>query len=179
VPGARNSGHDVAPPGFIAVARVRRPFGLRGEVRCDSLTDFPDRFKRGLTLTAGERELVVRSVRVHQDDLLLAFSDIETPEAAEALRGALLCVPEDQAVKLPAGSYFVHDLIGLRVSTAAGEDLGEVLEILATGSNDVWLIRGPRGEVLLPALDDVILEVDVAEGRAVVEVPPGLIDEAL
>jgi 16S rRNA processing protein RimM len=166
----------VAPPGYIAVARVRRPFGLKGELRCDSLTDFPERFKRGLPLWADGRELVLRAIRVHGDDLLLSFRDVETPEAAEALRGALLCVPEEKAVSLPPDTYFVHDLVGLSVWTADGEELGAVQDILPTGSNDVWVVRGPRGEVLLPALDDVILEVDLEARRALVAVPPGLLD---
>lgn len=106
----------------------------------------------------------------------MRLDTIVTRDAARALIGQALYVPEAEAVALPKGEYFVHQIVGLTVVTTAGEALGTVAEVLETGSNDVYAVRGPRGEVMIPALKEVIKEVDLAAGRMVVDPLPGLLD---
>lgn len=145
---------------------------------CTVLTDFPDRFATTVELLVGEPPVarVVESHRLHQNRLLLKLAGVDDRAAAEELRGALLQVPVEAAVELPAGSYYWYQLIGLRVVDESGRELGELVEVLPTGSNDVYVVRGQFGEILLPAIKDVVREVDLAGGRLRVHLLPGLLD---
>ena len=98
-----------------------------------------------------------------------------TPDATTPLFGELLYIHRDSATRLPRGSYYEHDVVGLRVETGKGRVLGEVAEILRTGANDVYVVRGELGEILIPAIGHVVKRVDVPGGRIVVELMPGLL----
>ncbi len=161
-------------PGFVAVGFVRGPHGLRGELKVDPLTDHPLRFQRGASLRAGDRMYTVRSSRMHQKTLLLQIEGIDTRGQAEALRDLLLEVPETELPALAEGEYYRYQLLGMHVVDAEGQSLGRIEEVLDTGANDVYAVRNSDGELLLPAIDTVIREVDLAAGRMVVEVPSGL-----
>lgn len=153
---------------------MRGARGVRGELNVDRLTDAPDRFRRGATLHAAGAVRSVRHARLHRGVLLLELEGIDTKEQAEALRGALLEVPEAELAALPEGSYYRFQIVGLAVVDLAGQALGRVEEILETGANDVYVVRSDEGELLVPAIDSVIKQVDVAGGRVVVELLPGL-----
>jgi 16S rRNA processing protein RimM len=103
------------------------------------------------------------------------LADVRTPGDATALFGELLYVRRDEAANLPRGSYFEHEVVGLRVETAEGRALGTVAEILRTGANDVYVVRGDLGEVLIPAVRHVVKRVEMASRRIVVELIPGLL----
>jgi len=118
--------------------------------------------------------LVVGSSRPFQKRLLVRFEGIATRTEAETLRGADLTVPRSDVRPDPEGRRYRFELIGLTARTRGGETLGTVADVFATGSNDVVVVRGPRGELLLPVLADVILEVDVPAGTMTVAPPPGL-----
>ncbi len=172
---------DAAPPddGYLAVARVVAAHGIRGDVRCSLLTDFPERFKRGLRLYVGDERAPheVERARVDRKGVLLKLSGVDRRDDAETLRGALLCVAEKDAVRLPRGSYFWHDIIGLRVRTTEGRELGKVAEIMETGSADVYVVRPDppdRGELLLPAIKDVVQKIDLEQGEMTVALIEGL-----
>jgi 16S rRNA processing protein RimM len=162
------------------VARVVTPHGLLGEVSCSILTDFPDRFASTAELLVGDPPVAhaVENQRLHQDRLLLKLAGVDDRAAAERLRGALLQVPVEAAVALPAGSYYWYQLIGLQVIDDLDRELGELVEVLPTGSNDVYVVRGQFGEILLPAIKDVVREVDLATGLVHVHLLPGLLDGA-
>lgn len=152
--------------------------GARGEVVVRPLSRFPERFRTLRHVFLGEsytRATITRQRR-HGRNALLTLDAVPAREAAQALTGRYLYVPETDAVPLPAGEYFVHQIVGLNVVTLDGAPLGSVEEVLQTGSNDVYLVRGPRGDVLLPAIKDVIKEVDLARGTMRVELLPGLVD---
>jgi 16S rRNA processing protein RimM len=104
----------------------------------------------------------------------LKLAGIDDRTAAEAMRGALVRVPIEQAVELPPGSYFWHEIVGLRVQDTRGRALGTVAEVLATGSNDVYVVRSAEGELLLPAIKDVVRAIDREHGVMTVELIPGL-----
>jgi 16S rRNA processing protein RimM len=153
-----------------------RPHGLKGEVVCELLTDFPERFERTteLYLRGRRAPLAVQSSRLEGDRVVLKLAGVESRESADALRGAELSVTEDALVELPPGSYYWHQLVGLRVETEEGRLLGRLTEVLRTGANDVYVLRGEGGELLLPAIADVVLGVDLEAGLMRVRLLPGL-----
>lgn len=170
------------PKGYMAVGLITSAHGLRGEVKVELHTDFPERFAPGVKLFLGEEleEVTVSSARPHQGQVLLQFEGHESREDADDLRGLWIFVPDDQAVELEEDTYFVHDIIGLSVQTVAGELLGTVKEVLVTGANDVYIVTppdDPKREILLPAIDEVVKQVDLDKGILIVEPLPGLLDE--
>jgi 16S rRNA processing protein RimM len=163
---------ELLPESAVTVGRISAPFGIRGELKVLPLTDFPARFRPGQRLwLQGEPRRIERS-RWDKNDVVLKLEGIDTRTQAEGLRGEVLMLPE--AATLESGRYYLHDIIGLRVEDAAGETLGKVADVLSTGANDVYVVRGDRGELLLPAIDDVVKEVDLTGGRLVVEILEGL-----
>ncbi len=107
-------------------------------------------------------------------ELILWFTGFRDRGQAQRLTGLWLCVPQSEVPSAQEGEYFHYQLIGLKVRTVEGEDLGELAEILETGSNDVYVVTGLDGEVLVPALSRVVLEIDIAAGLMVVDLPEGL-----
>ncbi len=167
-----------APQGFLAVARVLSPHGVRGEVRCQLLTDFPERFARTreLFIDLGNRRLSVERSRLQRGNVILKLVGFESRSDAGTLAGKELLVPESEAVRLPSDTYFWHQIVGLKVETLAGESLGRVAEILRTGANDVYVVRGEQQrEVLIPAVDDVVREIDLERGVVVIDPIEGLL----
>ncbi len=170
------------PEGYIAVGLITTPHGLRGEVKVELHTDFPERFAPDVVVYLGTDlvETTITAARPHQGQYLLQFSGVEDRTQADALRGVWIFVPEEEAVELEEDTYFVHEIIGLSVQTVGGELLGTVDQVLFTGANDVYVVATPgenRREILLPAIDEVIKEVDLDKGILVVELLPGLLDE--
>lgn len=167
-----------APPGHLAVGRIVGVHGLKGEVKVDSYSDFPERFAAGATLALGDdlEPLTVRASRPHKNHLLVAFAEVTNRTDAEALRGEWLFVPEHLAADLGEDTYWVHDVLGMRVFTEEGEPLGRVVDVLHTGANDVYVVQGKAGEadLLLPAIDAVVRSIDVAARRMTVFLIDGL-----
>ena len=161
---------------LLAVGRVVRPHGVRGELLLDILTDFPERLAEKEVVYLGEAAVPhpLRRARVHRGRLLIQLEDCLTLEAAEALRGQLVQIKEAEASPLPAGRYYQHQILGLDVLTETGEKLGQVTEILETGANDVYVVTGPGGEVLLPALNSVVIQIDLEAHRIIVRLMDGL-----
>ena len=158
------------------MAQILGPHGVVGEVMCRVLTDFPDRFKTTREVFVGE-SLAMRKLerqRLIGDRVILKIEGVEDRSAAERLRGALIRVPLDQAVKLPPGTYFWHEIVGLVAQDQSGRNLGEIVDILKTGSNDVYVVRGAQRELLLPAIGDVVRQIDPEQGVMIVELIPGL-----
>ena len=158
----------------VVVGRIVAAHGIKGEVKVEPMTDFPERFARGSRLWLDGVERTVQSGRWQRTQVIVKLAGVSSRDAAEALRGKELSVPDLAELPPDEDLYYLHDIVGLRVETRDGETLGEVYDVLSTGSNDVYVVRGERGELLLPALDDVVLEVDVTGGRIVVDVPDGI-----
>jgi len=167
-------------PHYLAIGRVLRPHGIRGELRLGILTDYPDLVEQRQHLFVGpqHRRYELESVRFHKGALLLKLQGCDDRDAADALRGALVEVAIEDAVPLEVDEYYHFQLLGVQVETEQGEILGEVAEILSLpkGANDVYVVYGPLGEILLPAVDEVILELDLGTRRMIVRLPPGLLD---
>lgn len=162
-------------PGYVAVGRVLAPRGLRGEIKVHPLTDSPEHLSPGRTLFLAGEGRTVQAARWQKGFALLKLSGIDDREAAEALRGLYLELPESELAPLAEGQYYRYQLVGLRVESTEGETLGRVASVFSTPANDVLVVQGEKGEVLVPAVDEIVKEVDVAGGRIVVEAVPGLL----
>ncbi|HBE79390.1 MAG TPA: 16S rRNA processing protein RimM [Firmicutes bacterium] len=171
---------------LIAVGEIIKAQGVRGEFKVLPLTDDRKRFgqiqrvyfkeRDGLSL----RELKIAGYRPFQSHVLLRFEGIPDLTAAEALGRGFIYIPRSERPKLPAGRYYLDEIQGLKVYTVAGESLGTVREIIETGSNDVYWVEDKGGaQVLIPALKSVIREINLAEGKMVVELPPGLLEDGI
>ena len=161
---------------YLAVARVSGAHGIRGEVRCELITDFPERLKKTRQLHLGDdhQAIALERARLERHGAILKLSGVDSRDDAERLRGQILYVAEADAVELPGGTYFWHQIVGLRVRSDEGEDLGLVAEIIPTGGNDVYVVRADGREILLPAIKDVVREIDLAGGIMTVHVMEGL-----
>ena len=174
------SADDSAEPRFLAIGRVIKPHGVQGEVRVELMTDVPERFKWLKSVYVGERNprrVAVESVRFHQEFVLLKLAGYPTRTEAEALRDELLQVPEEEAIPLEEGEYFLHQLLGLEVLTESGQSLGRLTDVLETGANNVFVVSGGDGEHLSPDIPDVVQEVDVDGGRIIIRPLPGLLGD--
>jgi 16S rRNA processing protein RimM len=157
-------------PLFLAVGKLRRPHGVQGEILMDVLTDFPDRLKPGKEVLVGEayQPYTIIHLRRHDPALIITLEGIEDREAAGELRNQLVFIRSAGLPALPEGEYYHHELIGLQVVDESGKELGKLEQILETGANDVYLVRTAAGEeLLLPAIHDVVLEINLKEGRLV------------
>lgn len=168
-------------PVYVAVGKLRRPHGVHGEIIMDVYTDFPERLRPRMQLYAGEsrQPLTLTHRRWHQDSLLVTFEGYSTPEGVGELRNLVLYLPSEELPSLPEGEYYHHQLIGLDVVDEAGDLLGRVSEILETGANDVLVVLPETGrEILLPFIDEVLLDINLPERRIRVHLLPGILDEA-
>jgi 16S rRNA processing protein RimM len=176
---SRSSGSRQPELRYLAVGKIVRAHGLRGEVSVAVLTEFPERFETTEWVYLGnEFEATpyrLESYRWHKDNVLLTLAGVTNRTQAEALRGQLVQVPLEEAVALPEGSYYLYQLIGLQVKTVEGEFLGIITSIMETGANDVYVVQNQGRELLLPAIPDVIKTIDLANGLMVVQVIEGLI----
>ena len=163
---------------YLAVGRIIRPRGIRGELKVEILTEDPARFKQLEMVYVGPLFLPYRveRARLHQGTVLLKLVGCDDRNAAEALRDLLVQVAMEDALPLEEGEYWVHQILGLEVWTTKGDLLGVVREVLETGANDVYLVRDRSGsQVLIPALKSVVLEINLDAGRMLVELPEGLV----
>lgn len=168
-------------PKFLAVGKVLRSFGVRGEVEAKLLTDFPSRISSGLKLFLSSpmqetTSLTVQSIRLKKDRILIKFKGVDSRSQAEELTGKILQVPTEDALPLPEGNYWHYQIIGLEVLTVEGEVIGKVSDILQTGSNDVYVVSEGEKEVLVPATKEVIKEINLKAGKMVVKLIPGLLE---
>ncbi|MBM3945095.1 MAG: 16S rRNA processing protein RimM [SAR202 cluster bacterium] len=160
------------PEGHVAVARVRAPWGVKGQVKVDSLTDVPGRLSRGSAVFANGSELRIADVHTAGGNLVLAFDGVSTPEAAGALRDAYLTVPESAVPPASEGSYYYFQLAGMEAWSQDGERLGTVDEVMETGANHVLVVKKEDGnELLVPMVDGFIVSVDTASRRIVINPP--------
>jgi 16S rRNA processing protein RimM len=177
---AQPSGSPTAgEPAFLAAGKVRRPHGVHGEVVVELYTDFPERLRPKVKVYLGEKHLplTLLSARIHNEGLLLGFEGIGTPEEAGRFRNQTLYVSAKTLPDLADGEYYFHQLVGLSVVDEDGKPLGTLTEIVETGANDVYVVTGATGtEVLLPAIPDVILDVDLGAKTMRVHLLPGLVD---
>jgi 16S rRNA processing protein RimM len=169
---------------FIAIARIARTRGNRGEVLADIYTDNPNRFddldEVWLESDDGRRQARTRKkledVWEHKGRKVLKFEGVDTIGDAEALAGCWVMIPANQAVELPEGTYFNHDLVGCAVSGIDGTLIGTVSGILDIADNAQLVVRGSGREYLVPAVKSICVEVSIPDKRIIIDPPEGLMD---
>ncbi|MFC1903178.1 ribosome maturation factor RimM [Chloroflexota bacterium] len=161
-------------PEFI-IGRILSPRGIKGELRVEVLTDFPQRFAPCSTVYIDSRPMTIESTEWHKDKAVIKIDTINSLADAQRLRGKLIEIHHSQVSPLPEGQYYHFQIIGLEVWTTRGEMLGNVTGILSAKSNDNYVVRRPEGEVLIPAIDDVVKTIDIDRGRIIIEAIEGLL----
>ena len=164
-------------PAFLQIGVIARPHGIMGEVKLHTSPEYSmalEGVKRVYLNDAASATRII-SYRVHQDAILLKLEGTTTRNEAETLRGTRVSIKVSELPVLAPGEYYSHQLIGLRVVDETGRELGQVTEVLATGSNDVYIIKTVDDkELLLPAIESVIRHIDLENNRINVVVPDGL-----
>ena len=169
----QNSSPDFPDP--VIVARVNGPHGREGALSVELLSDLPGRFDVGRELIADGTPRVITDARqTGPSRALIRLEGINNRGQAAGLTGKFLFAAPNDDISLDEGEFFHYQLIGMRVRAEDGEELGEIQEILETGSNDVYIVRGPSGEVLIPAIRHVVLDVDTSARVMLVRLPDGL-----
>lgn len=162
-------------PDHLIVGRVVAAHGMRGEFRMAVITNHPQHLPKIRTLYLGEAREPFRVARLRVNpqgkEAVVKLTGLDNPEDAAARRGELVWVALADAPPLPAGEYYHYQLIGIDVVDESGAFLGRLAEIIETGANEVYVVRGPAGELLLPVIDGVILSVDPAAGQMLVRPP--------
>jgi 16S rRNA processing protein RimM len=203
-------------PDSLIIGQIAAPFGIKGELKVNILTEFPDRFNKLEAVilapadqgsgigdlgsvedrrqtadgaqdpgnpqfptfrpSKGPAWFSIEAVRAHKGQALLKLVGVDDANAAETLRGYLLLVPIEQARKLPRGAYYLYQIEGLEVYTTGGALVGKIDEVLSMAANDVYVVRGPgvedpTGELLVPAVKEIVKKIDVEGGRVVI-LPP-------
>jgi 16S rRNA processing protein RimM len=154
----------------VRIGRIVGPHGVRGAVRVEILTDFPERFRKGARVWIGDRETVVERSSYHQGQARVQFQGVSSVEQAEELRWAFVTVPADDRPSLGDGQYLARDLIGLPVFATDGRLLGTLDEVSHYPAHDVWRV----GDILVPAVREFVPTVDLEAGRIVVRLIPGM-----
>ena len=168
---------------LFQVGVITAPHGVRGEVKVFPTTDDNARFKNLKTVLLdqgrGTRELEIEGVKFFKNMVILKFKGIDDRNDVERMRQAKLLVTRENAVELGKDEYFIADLIGIQVVSDEGEELGTISDVLQTGANDVYIVtdQNTGKEVLIPAIKDCILQVDVEQGFMKVHLLDGLLSE--
>ena len=161
------------PAEFIRVGQIVGAFGLKGEVKVEPMTDFVDRFKRGTRLRLNGEWITVESSREHKGRPLVKLEGINDMSAAEKLQWQYLEAASKKGLELDEDEYLFDDLIGLRVVTTNGEDLGEVEDVLPYPAHDVLEV----GELMIPMVDQFIKRIDLENKQITVDLLPGMTSE--
>ena len=167
----------------LKVGKIVNTHSLKGEVKVISSTDFEEeRFKKGskLLITRGNqliREVIVESYRNHKNFLLVKFEGIDSVEEAEKLKNLQIKIDSDEVEELEENEFYFHQIIGCQVFDENDRNLGEIIDILTPGANDVWVIKGEEGkEILIPYIEDVVKQIDITNKKVNIEVMEGLIN---
>lgn len=167
----------------LKVGKIVNTHSLKGEVKVISSTDFEEeRFKKGskLLITRGNqliREVVVESYRNHKNFLLVKFEEIDSVEEAEKLKNLQIKIDSTEVGELEENEFYFHEIIGCQVFDENDKNLGEIIDILTPGANDVWVIKGENGkEILIPYIEDVVKQIDITNKKVNIEIMEGLID---
>ncbi|MEX3744500.1 MULTISPECIES: ribosome maturation factor RimM [Lysinibacillus] len=169
---------------WFNVGRIVNTHGIRGEVRVLSTTDFEEeRFVVGNKLAAFKKDdkkptwVTIESMRRHKNFILLTFEGMHNINLVEPFKEGMLKVTKDQMSDdlLAENEYFFHDIVGCSVVSEEGETIGAVVDILQTGANDVWVVKGAKKEHYIPYIEDIVKEIDVDEKKIVIHVMEGLL----
>lgn len=165
---------------YLEIGQIVNTFGIKGMVKVKPFTDNIERFsnleKIYIKNKSGQTEYKIQEVKYHKNMVLIKFEGIENPEQADLLRNSYLIVDRETEEPLEPGRYYIVDMIGLDVFTDDNEYLGKLEDIYNTGSNDIYVVKNELGkQVLLPAIEDVIKNIDMDNKKVIVHLIPGLV----
>lgn len=166
-------------PVFVVIGKFRKPHGIRGEIRMSVLTEFPELIEEDQQIYVGQnyQPYKIKSLRWHGGDLLVSLEEMADRTAVEIFRNIMVYMKSEDMPAPQEGEYYLHQLLGIEVITDQGEKLGRLKEVILTGANDVYLVDSPEGkEILLPAIQEVVLDVNLEERTMLVHIIPGLLD---
>jgi 16S rRNA processing protein RimM len=161
---------------YITIGRIIAPWGTRGKVKVQMETVFPQRFSPGEQVFVDGRPMTIAGVSWQRGRPMVRFSTIDSVKDAQQLRGKPIEIRQNQVQPLPEDHYYHYQLIGLEVRTTGGEHLGKIREIIAGQSNDVYVVPGKKGDILIPAIEDVVRSVDLEHGFMEIEPIAGLLE---
>ena len=169
---------------LIVVGRIKGVHGIKGELKLlldvshDDIDDFTAEIKaKWKSIFIDGKPYVLEGVRRNKDILLITLKGLRDRDVAKGFTGKEVSIDKALLPKLPEGELYIYEIVGMGVVTDTGVDLGIVKNVITTGASDVYEVHGPKGEVLLPAIDDVILEVDTEGNRITVHLLEGLMPE--
>lgn len=167
---------NLGEPEFLSIGILRKPHGIKGELHLEVWTDFPERIVKGTQIFVGEGKdrFIIQSFRKIQPDYLIHMEGVNDPQMSQIYRNEIVYVTSKDRPSLTPNQFYHHEIINLDVFTIENEHLGTIIEIIQTGSNDVYVVRtnkDEKPEVLLPAISSVIIEVDIKKGRMIVNPP--------
>ena len=161
------------PDDHVVVGVIIGAWGLRGDVKVEAHSDYPDRFAPGSSVYLDNERCEILRVHNHKVGYVVGLDGVPDRTSAELLRGKTLTVPASELPGLDDGTFFYFDIIDMAVRTTSGDELGRIEEILSAGGNDVYVVRGADREVLIPAAREYVDEVDVESGIMTVSLPDG------
>ena len=162
-------------PEFIIIGQVISPWGTKGKLKVETATDYPQRFAPYSQIYINRQPMIIASIEWHKGKAIIKLDAIDSIDEAEKLRGQTVEIHHSQLQPLPEGQYYHFQLIGLEVWTTRGEMLGTITEILTAKSNDNYVVSGAKGEILIPAIEDVVKSIDLDKGRITIEAINGLL----
>lgn len=166
---------------WATIGKVVAPFGVQGELKVVLLSDIPGRFNEldGVYVGPTHVQYHIERVRSYKGEMVvLKLQGIDDANVAEKMRNFDLTIPEAELAQLPPDSYYQHDILGLQVVTVSGRAVGTIVDIIVTGSNDVYVIKSPSGEQnLIPAIKDVVKQVDLRRKVMYIDPIAGLLDD--
>lgn len=165
---------------YIKVGEIVNTQGVKGEIRVIPTTDFPERFVENsqvsVLLRGQRKDYTIERAWEHKQFIIIKFIEISDMTEAEKLKGGLLQITPEELMPLPAGNYYIFQIIGLRVCDQSNQELGTIAQVLQTGANDVYVVKNDQGqEILIPAIKSVVKNIDINSGKMEVILPDGLI----
>jgi 16S rRNA processing protein RimM len=161
-------------PEYVLVGKLQRSHGVTGEIVLGITTDFPERINRGKLIYLGgdHSPIMISGARPFHQNMLITLEGIHNREEAAELTNLEVFVKTDELPALSDGQYYHHQLVGLKAVVEEGTEIGTLTEIMETGANDVYVVTDSSGkETLLPAIDDVILRIDLTAKKIVIKPP--------
>jgi len=160
---------------FMTIGQILAPWDTKGKLKVKVITDFPQRFAPSSTVYINRQPMTIDSTEWHKGEVIIKLNAVDSIEAARQLKRQPIEIHHSQLYSLPEGQYYHFQLIGLEVWTTQGELLGNITEVLTAKSNDNYVVKGNGGEVLIPAIEDVVKSIDLNKGCIVIEAISGLL----
>lgn len=167
---------EYGEPEFLSIGILRKPHGIKGEMRIEIWTDFPERLKKGVVVYIGEskKEYLIESFKGKEDEYLIQLKGIAYPEKCNSIVNKIVFISSKDRPSLGDNQYYHHQIIGLDVFTKDNAHLGKIKEIIRTGSNDVYVIQNIENievEILIPVIPSVIMNIDLSKKKMIIDPP--------